>query len=666
MFWKKTQKGQGPEHVVTEFLKRFSTVKPKDRETKQYTFWQKAYPNLFTVKRQRLASGKEVIVFYPIKDEEVEDAQEGITDEPEQAQNLEGPPGQPRLRAGGFADRARGQPKPRPAPPAPAPPAPPTPSTSTSSSSSSSTPTPVPVTPSEPETVAPPDVGLAPIPEEPEELSREEQLMNVPLGSLADLYRPQDFDGMTREEEIAELESRLRQLNDERNLERFKAGGKHYVVYGGLRYERSDWNAFVKFIARMIRELHGEVVKRPEEENQRAKERKQAREETGVAEADAAFSLYLQQVFPEKNTAKEYYGRFVAVETYRKKQNLPNPTSSAEWKALVVKYTDAELQALDTEEKKKKRNSMYNALWKHLEGFKAGKEPTPKKAPTTPGASSAPATPGPATPGAKSAPATPGPSTPGKAAPSTPGAKPAPSTPAKAKGPAAKASAQSPAVAKAEPSAPPPKAAAPKAEAKAEPKAEAKAEPAMPKSFLTQIQAATEEDTQALIARAPTLSVANLADLIKKLEDRLKNNQRSIVENKRYSPELQKKILEGFRKALQDKKKQAAEKAASAKAASGPSSGAASSSSSSSKPPPPQPPKPPPPKAVTTPKPSAPPPHAQPTRADFDHYGIYNPQAGWPYGLFFDRNNEYGAGRFWWLRDRRYNRWVLFEDKHKQ
>ena len=74
--------------------------------------------------------------------------------------------------------------------------------------------------------------------------------MNVPLGTASALYDPNDFDGMTREEEIAELESRLKQLNDERNLERFKAGGEHYVVYGGLRYERSDWNGILKFFCK--------------------------------------------------------------------------------------------------------------------------------------------------------------------------------------------------------------------------------------------------------------------------------------------------------------------------------------------------------------------------------------------------------------------------------
>ena len=102
MFWKRTQKGQTSEHVVTEFLKRFSTVKPKDRETKQYTFWQKAYPNLFTVKPEPLAgTERTVIVFRPKKDEEVDDIQgEQTIEDPNQ---LEGPPGGPRPARPGRA-----------------------------------------------------------------------------------------------------------------------------------------------------------------------------------------------------------------------------------------------------------------------------------------------------------------------------------------------------------------------------------------------------------------------------------------------------------------------------------------------------------------------------------------------------------------------------------
>ena len=67
MFWQRTQKGQSSNQIVTMFLTKFSTVKPADKGKNAWTFWQKAYPNLFTVKPAKLPNGKAVIVFTPRK-----------------------------------------------------------------------------------------------------------------------------------------------------------------------------------------------------------------------------------------------------------------------------------------------------------------------------------------------------------------------------------------------------------------------------------------------------------------------------------------------------------------------------------------------------------------------------------------------------------------------
>ena len=165
--------------------------------------------------------------------------------------------------------------------------------------------------------------------------------------------------------------------------------------------------------------------------------------------------------------------------------------------------------------------------------------------------------------------------------------------------------------------------------------------------------------------------MAELAQLIKVLENSLEKNTRFIIKDKTFSPELKRKLLDEARKTLKDKKKQQAERAAERVAER--ASGAASSSQPPKPPPPPPPPaqqaKSVPPKAPLTlrpPKPSAPPPYALPTGADFDYYRVYNPAQGWPYGLWFDRNDEYGAGKIWWLREARYNRWVPFEFKHQR
>ena len=142
------------------------------------------------------------------------------------------------------------------------------------------------------------------------------------------------------------------------------------------------------------------------------------------------------------------------------------------------------------------------------------------------------------------------------------------------------------------------------------------------------------------------------------MEESIKKGKHPVVNEKVFKGGLQEKLLEALRKLLQDKKKQQATRATERAA--------------SSKPPPPPPPPPAsvPPKAPLTlrpPKPSAPPPpYALPTGADFDYYRVYNPAQGWPYGLWFDRNDEYGAGKIWWLREARYNRWVPFEFKHQR
>ena len=72
MFWQRTQKGQSSNQIVTMFIANYSTVKPADRGKNAWTFWQKAYPTLFTVKQARLPDKRTVVVFYPI-DEEPED-----------------------------------------------------------------------------------------------------------------------------------------------------------------------------------------------------------------------------------------------------------------------------------------------------------------------------------------------------------------------------------------------------------------------------------------------------------------------------------------------------------------------------------------------------------------------------------------------------------------
>lgn len=77
------------------------------------------------------------------------------------------------------------------------------------------------------------------------------------------------------------------------------------------------------------------------------------------------------------------------------------------------------------------------------------------------------------------------------------------------------------------------------------------------------------------------------------------------------------------------------------------------------------PPPPPPPPQIPTPS-APPPPYAKPTRADFNHYGLYKPEANWPYGSYFDKDDYFGAGKIRWLYEPRYNRWVPFEDKNKK
>ena len=59
----RTYKGQPATEVVKEYLKRFPGIKAKDHEKDQWVFWQKAYPNKFTVKQARTPSGQQVVVF---------------------------------------------------------------------------------------------------------------------------------------------------------------------------------------------------------------------------------------------------------------------------------------------------------------------------------------------------------------------------------------------------------------------------------------------------------------------------------------------------------------------------------------------------------------------------------------------------------------------------
>ena len=74
MFWRPTQRGQGPNQIVTLWLRRIPEVKPADRTGGAWKFWQKAYPSKFTVKPARTPTGVRVIVFYPVdKDGDEED-----------------------------------------------------------------------------------------------------------------------------------------------------------------------------------------------------------------------------------------------------------------------------------------------------------------------------------------------------------------------------------------------------------------------------------------------------------------------------------------------------------------------------------------------------------------------------------------------------------------
>ena len=78
MFWRPTQRGQGPNQIVTLFLRRIPGVKPADRTGGAWKFWQKAYPSKFTVKQARTPKGARVIVFYPVGQDGDEEEEQGI------------------------------------------------------------------------------------------------------------------------------------------------------------------------------------------------------------------------------------------------------------------------------------------------------------------------------------------------------------------------------------------------------------------------------------------------------------------------------------------------------------------------------------------------------------------------------------------------------------
>ena len=55
--------------IVSLWLKRIPEVKPEDRTGGAWSFWQKAYPTKFDVKRATTATGRQVVVFTPLNEE---------------------------------------------------------------------------------------------------------------------------------------------------------------------------------------------------------------------------------------------------------------------------------------------------------------------------------------------------------------------------------------------------------------------------------------------------------------------------------------------------------------------------------------------------------------------------------------------------------------------